>query len=59
MKGMTNVFGELDIKDRWNLKIIKVEPHEVKSYTPIGMAYVMMRNASFEGKDITPKKTDI
>jgi len=30
MKGMTNVFGELDIKDRWNLKIIKVEPHEVK-----------------------------
>ena len=47
MKGMTNVFGELDIKDRWNLKIIKVEPHEVKSYTPIGMAYVMMRNASF------------
>jgi len=53
MKGMTNVFGELDIKDRWNLKIIKVESHEVKSYTPIGMAYVMMRNASFEGKDIS------
>ena len=53
MKGMTNVTGELDIKDRWNLKIIKVESHEVKSYTPIGMAYVMMRNASFEGKDIS------
>ena len=53
MKGMTNVTGELDIKDRWNLKIIKVESHEVKSYTPIGMAYVMMRNASFESKDIS------
>ena len=53
MKGMTNVTGELDIRDRWNLKIIKVEAHEVKSYTPIGMAYVMMRNANFDSKDIT------
>ena len=56
MKGMVNVFGTLDIKDRYNMSIIKLEANEVKTYNPIGMAYVMLRNASFESNNITLTK---
>jgi hypothetical protein len=31
MKGMVNVFGTLDIKDRYNMSIIKLEANEVKT----------------------------
>ena len=56
MKGMVNVFGTLDIKDRYNMSIIKLEANEVKTYKPVGMAYVMLRNASFESNNITLTK---
>ena len=55
MSEMIDVRGTFDVKDRWNMQIVKIEANETKRYIPKGMAYVMMRNGSFKGPDVAIK----
>ena len=53
MNNMTNVKGTLDVRDRWNLKIVKIEANETKEFEPLGMAYVMMRNGDYTSENVS------
>lgn len=53
MKDMINVKGQLLINDRWSLKITKLEEGDSQSFSPVGTAYVMLKNATYQSNDIT------
>ena len=37
MSEMIDVRGIFDVKDRWNMQIVKIEANETKRYTPKGL----------------------
>lgn len=56
MKDMIAVKDEFHINDRWPLHITKLESKQGSSFNPQGMAYVMMKNATYKSNDVTIHK---
>lgn len=48
---MKHIIDELSITDRWQLNIWKINSDQVKSFSPSGTHYVLLKNASFVGND--------
>jgi len=53
---MLNVTDVFETKDRWPLRITKINSGEIKGFNPQGTAYVMLNNATFTGEESSFRK---
>ena len=45
---MINITNTHTFNDRWPLTVTRIQPHQTKTFTPIGTDYILLRNASFQ-----------